>query len=114
MLLKIYRVPVPLRHWLQSHAALLCALTICTLFLCAAQVSSKQTPVDQLPPAPDGSFALKNPNAFDPARRRNVRAMKIPRESAADMAHGIDAAEAEAPPADDVDETASRLSLNAQ
>lgn len=76
---------------------MLCALTIAALFLFAAQVSSKQTPTTAKPVATIDPFALKNPNAFDPARRRVVRAMKEPATSATSMASGIDAAEADAP-----------------
>lgn len=82
---------------LQNHGAMLCAMTICALFMCTASVYSKQAHrEDKLPPVAD-AFALKNPNAFDPARRRTVRAMKIPRQTASRMASGIDAAEAEDP-----------------
>jgi hypothetical protein len=93
---------------------MLCAMTICALFLCAAQVSSKQAPADPEAHATADPFALKNPNAFDPARRRSVRAMKVPLETAEHMARGIDAAEAEAgvPDLDDGDTPAGRMSLN--
>ncbi|MDO9382443.1 MAG: hypothetical protein Q7T86_06220 [Hyphomicrobiaceae bacterium] len=73
-------------------------MTICVLFLCAATVNSKHSSETKAIAAAD-PFALKNPNAFDPARRRSVRALKIPRETAAHMASGIDAAE-EAVPAE--------------
>lgn len=73
-------------------------MTICALFLCAANVASKQTPLEPQPyRSPVSAFALKNPNAFDAARRRSVRAMHLPRETAADMAEGIDAAESSSP-----------------
>jgi hypothetical protein len=102
-------------RWCRSQAAMLCAMTICALFLFAAQVSSKQTPAEPPLRPIDPSFALKNPNAFDPARRRSVRALTLPRESAGLLASGIDAAEAQAQP-DDADENVTptgRLSLNA-
>lgn len=72
-------------------------MTICALFLCAASVYSKQTPVEIRPAPISDAYALKNPNAFDPARRRSVRAMKVPRETVARMASGLDAAEADTP-----------------
>lgn len=101
------------RRWLQSQAPMLCAMTICALFLCAAQVSSKQAGLEAEPRAAADEFALKNPNAFDPARRRTVRAMKLPRETAAHLASGIDAAEAEAAPADpETEADIGRVSLN--
>lgn len=76
---------------------MLSAMTICALFMCAATVASKQTPQEpQQYRTPVSAFALKNPDAFDAARRRTVRAMHVPKETAADMASGIDAAEAEA------------------
>jgi hypothetical protein len=90
----------------QSHGALLCAMTICALFLCAATVNSKQYAGETKAIAAADPFALKNPNAFDPARRRSVRALKVPRESAAHMAFGIDAAEESAPPEVDTGEAA--------
>jgi hypothetical protein len=82
---------------LQNHGAMLCAMTICALFLFAAQVSSKQPTFEPKPVAAADPFALKNPDAFDPARRRSVRAMKEPRESVEAMASGLDAAEIERP-----------------
>jgi hypothetical protein len=93
---------------------MLCAMTICALFLCAAQVSSKQAPAEAEPHAASDPFALKNPNAFDPARRRSVRAMKVPLETAEHLARGIDAAEAQPdlPDVEDGDTPASRMSLN--
>ncbi len=88
---------------------MLCALTICALFLCAAQVSSKQRTVEPLPVAAADPFALKNPNAFDPARRRSVRALKEPRESGAQMANGLDQAEIERPEQNDDDAPPSKM-----
>lgn len=93
----------------QSHGALLCAMTICALFLCAATVNSKQNSGDAKAIAAADPFALKNPNAFDPARRRSVRALKVPRETAAHMASGIDAAEEAAVPEPDSAEAAQSL-----
>lgn len=75
-----------------SHATLLCGATALVFGLLAAKVSSMQSP--EKPAVVDADpFKLKNPNAFDPARRRAVRAMKEPRQSARTMALGIDAAE---------------------
>lgn len=88
---------------LQTHGAMLCAMTVCALFLCAAQVSSKQPSVESKPQAAVDPFALKNPNAFDPARRRTVKAMKVPLESVTDMASGLDQAEIERPELNDSD-----------
>lgn len=82
-----------LERLMQSHGAMLCGMTLCTLFMRTASVYSKQTPTEPKVVAAADPFALKNPNAFDPARRRTVRAIKIPRETAAHMASGIDAAE---------------------
>jgi hypothetical protein len=113
-LLSVQQVSVTLRYWLKSQAPMLCAMTICALFLCAAQVSSKQAPAQAEPHAVSDPFALKNPNAFDPARRRSVRAMKVPLETAEHLARGIDAAEAQPdlPDVEDGDTAASRMSLN--
>lgn len=94
---------------LQSHGALLCAMTICALFMCAANVNSKQNPVEPKVTAAADPFALKNPNAFDPARRRSVRALTVPRETAAHMASAIDAAEHARPDPDMADLPAVRF-----
>lgn len=92
----------------QSHGALLCAMTICALFLCAATVNSKQNSGESKALAAADPFALKNPNAFDPARRRSVRALKVPRETAAHMASGIDEAEEAAAPEPDAADAAAQ------
>lgn len=117
MLPIVRHVPLlAVQRWLKGQAPLLCALTICTLFLCAAQVSSKQPSPEVEPHSAPDEFALKNPNAFDPARRRTVRAMTLPRESAAHLARGIDAAEAQVEPAaaDDEASDIGRVSLNSR
>lgn len=72
-------------------------MTLPALGLLAVQVSSMQSVLEPRQPAQADPFKLKNPNAFDPARRRSVKAMKVPRESVEHMAFGIDAAEAELP-----------------
>jgi hypothetical protein len=77
------------------RSAQLIAATIAVVGLLSVQVSSKQSPHDVYPGSA-ADFRLKNPNAFDPARRRPVRAMKEPLQPAASMAAGIDTAEAEA------------------
>lgn len=94
---------------LQTHSAMLCAMTICALFLCAAQVSSKQPNLDPNPVVAADPFALKNPNAFDPARRRSVRALKEPRETVEQMANGLDQAEIDRPELNDDDTPPSKL-----
>ena len=91
---------------------MLCAMTICALFLCAAQVSSKQPSAEPRPLAALDPFALKNPDAFDPARRRSVRALKEPRESVSEMAAGLDQAELDRPELND-DESAPGKLANA-
>lgn len=92
-------------------------MTICALFLFAGGVFSKQSPDETAMAKVSEPFALKNPNAFDPARRRNVRAMKEPRQSAANMATGIDRAEAdvgaESAEAADVQHASPRVAANA-
>ena len=69
-----------LKATIENHGALICALAVCMLFAGAAKVSSSPTPE----PAPtlieiEDPFKLTNPHAFDPTKRRSVRAMFGPR-----------------------------------
>lgn len=87
-----------LKATIENHGALICALVVCSVFAGAAQVFSRPVPE----PAPtlitiEDPFALTNPDAFDPAKRRTVKAMRAPRETAAQLAAGIDAATWPAP-----------------
>ncbi len=80
-----------LKATIENHGALICALAVCMLFAGAAKVSSSPTPE----PAPtlieiEDPFKLTNPHAFDPAKRRSVKAMTAPVETAAQLAAGID------------------------
>lgn len=87
-----------LQRMMRSHTALLGALTALVLGLLSVQVSSMQSVVGPYQQLPD-PFKLKNPNAFDPAKRRSVRAMKEPAETAELLATGLDAAERSSDPA---------------
>lgn len=89
-------VTASLQRIVRHRGAQLFAATLIVVGLLAVQVSSKQSPHDVYPGSA-AEFRLKNPNAFDPARRRSVRAMKEPLQSAQSMASGIDTAESEAP-----------------
>lgn len=79
----------------RSHGVTLCVASALILCLFAVQVSSMQSVLTPGEAALVNSFKLKNPNAFDPARRRTVKAMKEPNQSAQSMALGIDAADSE-------------------